>query len=36
MAKPLLIAHPDNATIEELKQDSRAGYNVILTNALCK
>jgi hypothetical protein len=27
MARPLLIANPENATIEELKQVSRVGYN---------
>ena len=27
MARPLLMAHPENATIEELKQVSRLGSN---------
>jgi hypothetical protein len=27
MARPLLMAHPGNATIEELKQVSRVGSN---------
>jgi len=27
MARPLLISHPQNATIEELKQVSRVGSN---------
>jgi len=31
MAQPLLIAHPENATIEELKQDSRLGSNETAT-----
>jgi len=31
MAQPLLIAHPQNATIEELKQVSRLGYTEIVT-----
>ncbi len=31
MARPLLIAHPENATIEELKQVSRVGSNETAT-----
>ena len=31
MAQPLLIAHPYNATIEELKQVSRVGSNETAT-----
>ena len=31
MAQPLLIAHPQNATIEELKQVSRLGSNETAT-----
>jgi hypothetical protein len=31
MAQPLLIAHPHNATIEELKQVSRLGSNETAT-----
>jgi hypothetical protein len=31
MAPPFLIAHPHNATIEELKQVSRVGSNQIAT-----
>ena len=31
MAQPLLIAHPENATIEELKQVSRLGSNETVT-----
>jgi hypothetical protein len=31
MAPPLLIAHPQNATIEELKQVSRVGSNETVT-----
>jgi hypothetical protein len=31
MAQPLLIAHPENASIEELKQVSRVGYNETAT-----
>ena len=31
MAQPLLIAHPENATIEELKQVSRVGSNETAT-----
>jgi hypothetical protein len=31
MARPLLIANPENATIEELKQVSRVGSNETAT-----
>jgi hypothetical protein len=31
MVQPLLIAHPQNATIEELKQVSRLGSNETAT-----
>ena len=31
MARPLLMAHPENATIEELKQISRVGSNETAT-----
>ena len=31
MAQPLLIAHPHNASIEELKQVSRVGSNETAT-----
>ena len=31
MARPLLMAHPENATIEELKQVSRVGSNETAT-----
>jgi hypothetical protein len=31
MAQLLLIAHPDNATIEELKQVSPVGFNETAT-----
>ena len=31
MARPLLIPHPENATIEELKQVSRVGTNETVT-----
>jgi type IV secretory pathway TrbD component len=31
MARPLLIAHRENATIEELKQVSRVGANETVT-----
>jgi hypothetical protein len=31
MAQPLLIAHPENASIEELKQVSRLGSNETAT-----
>jgi hypothetical protein len=31
MARPLLIPHPQNATIEELKQVSRVGSNETAT-----
>ena len=31
MAQPLLIPHPENATIEELKQVSRLGTNETAT-----
>ena len=31
MARPLLIARPENATIEELKQVSRVGSNETAT-----
>ncbi len=31
MARPLLIPHPENATIEELKQVSRVGSNETAT-----
>jgi recombinational DNA repair protein RecR len=40
MARPLLIANPENATIEELKQVSRVGSNVAIrwwfNNYVCK
>ncbi len=38
MARPLLIANPENATIEELKQVSRVGSNETATrcNYVCK
>ena len=31
MARPLLMAHPENATIEELKKVSRVGSNETVT-----
>ncbi len=31
MAQPLFIAHPENVTIEELKQVSRLGSNETVT-----
>jgi hypothetical protein len=31
MARPLLMAHPENTTIEELKQVSRVGSNETAT-----